>query len=193
MNACSHQKEKLMLHLYGELDSTARKEVEDHLNGCPGCRQESERLFFLQQLLRKSAGTPELSSQEVKTLVTGVKSKLQQARAEKWWRRYLDLGPARLVPMIATACLVIVTAGIVGYLKYHDSNKMNSFSRQQSQAIMVSDQDLEILRNLELLKEMDAIQKLLRVVDINDKGQPQGDANHRTGGMIPHGYHQAVV
>jgi hypothetical protein len=193
MKACSHQRENLMLHLYGELDSTARKEVENHLNGCPGCRQESERLFSLKQLLRKTAATPELTPREVGSLVADVKSKLRHPRAQKWWRRYLDVGPARLVPAIATACLVVITAGLIGYMKYYDADESNQFVQQQAQGIMVSDKELEILQNLDLLKEMDAIQKLSQVVNVNGKGQPQGDINNSTRGMRPYGYRQAVV
>jgi len=193
MKACSHQKENLVLHLYGELDPTARQEVENHLKRCPGCRHEREQLFSLQQMLRKTAGVPDLSPQEVNSLVTEIKAKLKNARTEKWRRRYLDVRPARLMPAIATACLVIITAGIIGYIKYNDTNEINPFFKQQSQGMMVSDTDLEILKNLDLLKEMDAIQKLSRVVDVNDENQPQGDINGSTRGMRPYGYRQVVV
>ena len=193
MKACSHQKENLMLHLYGELDSTARKEVENHLNSCPGCRHERQQLFSLQQMLRETAGVPELSPQEVKALVTDIKSKLKSKRAEQWWRRYLDVRPARLIPVMATACLVIITAGIIGYIKYNDTSELQQFFKQPKQGVVVSDTDLEILENLDLLKEMDAIQKLSRVVDVNDENQPQGDISGSTGGMKPYGNRQAVV
>jgi hypothetical protein len=193
MKACSHQKENLVLHLYGELDPAARKEVENHLDSCPGCRQERVRLHSLQQLLRKTASVPELTPQETRALVTAVKSKLNRPRTEKWWRRYLDVRPARLIPAIATACLVIITAGIIGYVKYNDTNELQLFFKKHPQGLMVSDKDLEILKNLDFLKEMDAIQKLSRVVDVNIENQPQGDINGSTRGMRPYGYRQAVV
>jgi hypothetical protein len=48
---------------------------------------------------------------------------------------------------------------------------------------MLSDKDLEILDNLELLKEMDAIQKLSRVVNPDGETEPLPGLENGTRGM----------
>ena len=53
----------------------------------------------------------------------------------------------------------------------------------EGQELMLSDKDLEILDNLELLKEMDAIQKLSRVVDPNGQTDSQREIESDTRGM----------
>ena len=58
---------------------------------------------------------------------------------------------------------------------------------------MLSDKDLEILDNLELLKEMDAIQKLSRVVDPNGQTDSQREIKSDTRGMRQDAYRQFFV
>ena len=47
VNPCADQKENLILYVYGELDSSAVNELENHLKICEGCLQEKERFIKL--------------------------------------------------------------------------------------------------------------------------------------------------
>ncbi len=49
--------------------------------------------------------------------------------------------------------------------------------------LVLNDSDLEIVKNLELLREMDAIQKLSQVVDLNGKINSQRELDSETRGM----------
>jgi hypothetical protein len=182
-----------MLYVYGELDTTATKAVENHLEICEACRYEAERLLRLLGKLRDSAALPELSAEEVKSLVTNIKRKLNNKHGETWWRRYLDYGPSRMIPAIATACVLIFTAGIIGYVKLSETNEFQLFSRQQKEELILSNGDLELLKNLDFLKELDAIQKLSRVVDLDNDNQSQGEINGNTRGMRLNGYRKVYV
>ena len=193
MGACNHQKENLMLYVYEELDTSTKKAVENHLEICEACRWEAERLLKLLGKLKESAAVPALSAEEVKSLVTNVKRKLNKRHGETWWQRYLDYGPSRMIPAIATACVLIFTAGIIGYVKLSETNGFQLFSRQQKEELILSNGDLEILKNLDFLKEMDAIQKLSRVVDLNNENQSQGEINGNTRGMRLNGYRKVYV
>jgi hypothetical protein len=134
-----------------------------------------------------------LSPKHVKSLVANIKWKLNDRQKEKWWRRYLDFRPARMITAIATACILIIVVGIIGYVKNTDTNEFQPVAGRQNKGVILSDTDLEIVKNLEFLKEMDAIQKLSQVVDFNGDKKPQGELDDETRGMRQDGYRNYFV
>ena len=193
MEACHNNKENLVLYAYGELDSNSGKEIETHLALCESCRYEYQRLLSLLGKIKETVKPPELSPQQVKTLVTNIKWKLKNRKEEKWWQRYSDFKPSRMIPAVATACILIITAGIFGYLKINEVRESQQYADHQSEELMLSDRDLEIVKNLDLLKEMDAIQKLSRVVDLNGDIKPHGEIDTQTRGMKRDAYRTNFV
>ena len=111
----------------------------------------------------------------------------------KWWRRYLDFRPAYMIPAIATACILIIAGGIIGYLDSNDPNEFQPVAVQQNEELILSDKDLEIVKNLEFLKEMDAIQKLSQVVDPDGEINSQGELENETRGMRQDAYRKYFV
>ena len=186
MGACQDQKEKIILYTYNELDAKSGKEVEDHLKICEKCRNEQQRLLKLMEAIKDIVEVPELSPVEVKSLLTNIKG------WEKRWWRHLDLRPSRFVPAAAMACLVVITVGIIGYMKFNAPAEVPMVSRYQNE-IIINDRDLEMLSNLELLKEMDELQKLSQVFDLKDAIKPQGEKNNDTSGMMINGYREEYV
>ena len=193
MEACHNHKKNLVLYAYGELDSSTGKEVENHLTMCEFCRSEYQQLLSLLGNIREAASAPELSPKQVNSLVTNIKWKLKDTKNDKWWRRYLDFRPAHIIPAIATACILIIAAGIIGYVKDKDPNEFQPVVGQQNKELMLSDSDLEIVKNLEFLKEMDAIQKLSQVVDLNSEINSEGELDSETRGMRQDGYRKYFV
>jgi len=193
MEACHNQKKNLVLYVYGELDSNSGKEIENHLARCEFCRSEYQQLLSLLGNIRETVSSPELSPKQVNSLVTHIKWKLKDKQKDKWWRRYLDFRPAHMIPAIATACILIIAAGIIGYVKINDTNELQAVAVQQNEELMLSDTDLEIVKNLEFLKEMDAIQKLSQVVDLNGEINPQGELDNETRGMRQDAYRKYFV
>jgi hypothetical protein len=143
--------------------------------------------------IREAVSSPELSPKQVNSLVTNIKWELKDRQKDKWWRRYLDFRPAHMIPAIATACILIITAGIIGYVKNNDTNEFQPVAGQQNEELMLSDTDLEIVNNLEFLKEMDAIQKLSQVVDLNGEINSQGELDNETRGMRQDAYRKYFV
>lgn len=193
MGVCNNQKENLMLYVYEELDTKAAKAVENHLEICEACRYEADRLSRLLGKIKESSATPELSMEEVESLVINIKRNLNYEHKETWWRRYLDYRPSRMIPAIATACILILTAGLISYVKLSEKNGFQLFSRHQKEELILSNGDLEILKNLDFLKEMDSIQKLSRVVDQNSENPSKGEINGNTRGMRLNGYRKVYV
>ena len=193
MEACHHQKKNIVLFAHGELDSNSGKEIENHLARCTSCRTEYQQLLSLLGNIRETVWSPELSPNQVNSLVTNIKWQLKDRQKEKWWRRYLEFRPAHMIPAIATACILILTAGIIGYLKFNDTNEFQTVAIQQNEESMLSDTDLEIVKNLEFLKEMDAIQKLSQVVDLNGETNSQGEFDNESRGMRQNAYRKYFV
>ena len=193
MEACHNQKKNLVLYVYGELDSNSGKEIENHLARCKFCRSEYQQLLSLLGNIRETVSSPELSPKQVNSLVTHIKWKLKDKQKDKWWRRYLYFRPAHMIPAIATACILIIAAGIIGYVKINDTSEFQPVAAQQNEELMLSDRDLEIVINLEFLKEMNAIQKLSKVVDLNGEINPQGEVDNETRGLRQDAYRNYFV
>jgi hypothetical protein len=143
--------------------------------------------------IKETALSPELSPKQVNSLVTNIKWKLKDRKKDNWWRRYSDFRPAHWIPAIATACILIIAAGIIGYLNNDGTSEFQPVAVQQNKEIMLSDTDLEIVKNLEFLKEMNAIQKLSQVVDLNDEIDSQGELDNETRGMRQDAYRKYYV
>lgn len=193
MEACHNQKENLVLHAHGELDSNIVSEVENHLATCEFCRSEYRQLVSLLGSIKDAATSPELSPKQVNSLITNINWKLNRRQKEKWWRRYLNYSPSRMIPVIAAACILVVIVGIIGYVNINETNQVQTFAGQRNENLMLSDKDLEIVKNLEFLKEMDAIQKLSRVVEPAGEVNSPGEFDEETRGMKQDGHRKYFV
>ena len=193
MEICHKKKKNLVLYAYGELDANSGKEIETHLARCKLCRSEYQQLLSLLGNIKETVSSPELSAKQVNSLVTNINWELKDRKKAKWWRWYLNFRPAQMIPAIATACILIIAAGVIGYLKTNDTNGFRPISGQPSEELILSDTDLEIIRNLEFLKEMEAIQKLSQVVDLTDEINSQGELDNETRGMRQNAYGKFVV
>ena len=193
MQTCEHLKENLTLYVYGELDPVTGRKVENHLENCEGCSQEHRRLLSMLEKVKETKETPGLSPREVKVLVADISRKLNIKQTLPWWRQYLNFRSPRLIPAVATAAVLIITVAIIGYVNLNETNGIAPVSLNQNEELMLSDKDLEILDNLELLREMDAIQKLSRVVDPNGETDSQREIDRETRGMKQDAYRQFLV
>ena len=183
MQACEHLKENLTLYVYGELDPAAGQKVENHLETCEGCRQEHERLSTILTRVKEASMSPQLSPLEARAMATEISRTLKAGTRRTWWRQYLEFMPSRLIPSAAMAGALIITVAVVGYFNLNKTPGIAPVSLNQNEELMLSDKDLEILDNLELLKEMDAIQKLSRVVAPDGESESQRGLDNDTRGM----------
>jgi hypothetical protein len=183
MQACEHLKENLTLYVYGELDPASGRKVANHLEICEGCRHEHERLSTILTKVKEASLSPQLSPLEARAMAADISRRLKSGRRRTWWRQYLEFMPSRLIPAAAMAGALIITVAVVGYLNLNKTPGIAPVSLNQDEELMLSDKDLEILDNLELLKEMDAIQKLSRVVAPDGESELQRGMDNDTRGM----------
>jgi hypothetical protein len=193
MNPCADQKENLMLYVYGEMDSGDVKGLENHLKDCGGCRQERERLVKLLGKIEEATDPPELSPQKVQSLAKKITRTLENEREIKWWHKYLDFRTSRIKPAFAVACILLLTFATVRYLNLENGNDFQTSSSHKDVQLAVSDEDLEILQNLELLKAMETIHKLTNVVDPGDDVQSQRESKHERRRMRRNGFRKAYT
>jgi hypothetical protein len=193
MHACEHLKEKITLHIYGELDPVSRREIEDHLKICESCRQEHKRLSSILTQVRQTRVTPALSPKDARVMVADIRRELANNPGLPWWRKYLDFMPPRFIPAAALAVVMIITVAVIGYVNRSKTEGLPPVSLKQNKELLLSDTDLEILDNLELLKEMDSIQKLSRVVDPDGETEFQPDMDNDTRGMKQDAYRHYLV
>jgi len=167
MKACPNHQETLWLDVYGELDPMKRSVWERHLETCPGCREERQRLLGLLDLVRDEMGAPLLSPKRASTLSWSIKRGLKERRATaRWWKGLLGM-PNRLIPAVAAVSLIIVALGWFAINKVQSPTLLQNLSGLKSEEQMVV-KDLEVIDNLELLEEMDTLRKLVQVVDNRD-------------------------
>jgi hypothetical protein len=179
MQACLNQNKILMLDALGELnDPRMQRDWQDHLQTCDGCRRERARMLNLLGKVKQAGMPPELSAQQADAMAKTVGWKLRNERfapVRETGRRF------RLVPVLATACAIVV-AVVVGY--HFQARHVDPNNEMAMSAEFVPPEDLEIIKYLDLLKDMDTIEKLVHVVDIPDNGPGAEDgAPEETQGM----------
>ena len=178
MQACRHQNEILMLDVLGELnDPQMRRNWEEHLKACEGCRRERSRTLGLLGKVKQAGMPPELPARQADAMAQAIGWRLRNERLAplgETGRRF------RLVPVLATACALIVLV-IGGYeLQQRLSDRGNEMGMS---ADLMPPQDLEIIKHLDLLRDMDTIEKLMHVVDIPDNGHGTEQGTPETQGM----------
>jgi hypothetical protein len=87
---------------------------------------------------------------------------VQRKRGGRSW-----LSPNRLLPALAGVALLVLAVGWFSIKGFHGP-PMVSKSSNQLQEDSVMAKDLDLIKNLKLLEEMDALQKLVQVVDRKD-------------------------
>lgn len=164
MKACQDHQETLLLDVYGELAPAEREAWERHLAGCEGCRHEREKLHKLLLQLKEAMPTPFLAPERAGALADSILRARQTGGEKRWWKGRWWGFPHGLVPAMAAVCLLIL---VFGWFSLRDGKTPSSFQVSKnlhSEQQMIAT-DLEVIQNLELLEEMEVLDKLVRVVD----------------------------
>jgi hypothetical protein len=188
MQTCRNHNETLMLDVLNELtDPRVRRDWEGHLASCSACRVEKARMLHLLWQVRISGRPPELSDAEAQRMAGAVSREIRNRPG-----RVSGSGWSfRLVPALAAACVLIITV-MAGYWL------QDSFFGAGRVADLASEPqleapDLDVVKHLDLLRDMDTIEKLIRIVDIPDNGQAPGEPNPETQGTQPDGNSHGVA
>jgi hypothetical protein len=170
-----------MLDVYGDLNAEARAHLQQHLEICESCRKEKRYLLELIGKTKATLEPPELSAAEAKRMTNAITWKLNHARQLKWWSPIFAYRPSRVIPALVAASILIVIASIIGYNTFTGDHQYHSSANLQAEQL--SPQDLEIIQNLDLLRDMEAIQKLVRAVDPSSTNTPADSSFDDTQGV----------
>lgn len=164
MKTCSDYQEMLLLDVYGELNPLERYAWEKHLGACEHCRKEKEDLVRLLQTIRTALPTPTLSPDKIAEHVRSIHRKLREEADLPWWRKLGFRLPQRLIPALTTACLLLIIVSWFG-LKEFKKFDILSTSHQTISEEQINRNDLEVIENLDFLKEMGDVEKLVKHLD----------------------------
>lgn len=164
MKPCPDRHDTILLSAYGELNPEQQQEWEQHKAACPGCRGDYETLLRLLGRIKESMPVPGLSEKRASSILRSVKQELREDREKaSWWKEWL-VRPNRLVPALATACLVLITFGWFGtnLMESPDQDRDALGPSAENQVVL---KDLEVIKNIEFLEEMETLQELVTVLD----------------------------
>lgn len=112
MKPCPRMQLAITLYHAGELDDSARLQVERHLEGCPACREAAERIG---EIARLAAEAPGLAEEPVAAAAR--RSRLMAALAPQPAVRHLQPLPARPISFqplyVALAAMLLVAFGFL--------------------------------------------------------------------------------
>jgi anti-sigma factor RsiW len=156
-----------MLDIYGELSPEDRPPWEKHLEICENCRQERQRLITLIRLIRKEMRATELSEDDEASLLRSISNHLRSRSSLPWLKRRIWGLPLTPLPALAAAVLLFLGLGLLVLQELDRTPVTQTVVNFESEEQMIV-QQLEILENLDFLKEMETISKLVQVVDHRD-------------------------
>lgn len=180
MNGCTDFKEILFLDIYGELDSESRSKWQFHLSTCAACKQERFRMMRLVENLKEVMSSPPLALGEREGMVRAIRAGMrrrEERRSRPGWWGWLSR-PWRVGPALATACVFAAILSIWSLGSFDSFYGKDRISGKDSLQGMRAE-DEEIIKNLDLLSQMDSVEKLVNTLDEpeEDPAAPEGTSN----------------
>lgn len=192
MQACSNRMEILMMDVHGELDPGDRVDWEHHLETCQGCRRERDRMLNTIREMKEAMKVPELPPERAEALISALRREVGGASKGHWWRKTFFGERVGMIPALATACILFVILGFYGYRMLMVPTELQ-FVRDHSGVGQSMQQDFDVIANLELLRSMDAIEKLVTIVDDKKGRGPADEKRQDTHGMIGNEYEESYA
>ena len=191
MPDCTDRNEQVMLDVYGELDAGARSAWEDHLRTCADCRREKENLTAMLGQVRQAMAPQPLSMQDSTVMVRKVQDRLAGFRLPWGRRQPVKEKRALWIPALATVCVFVLVAIFIGY------ERSGTIDQPVAQRIDISqklpENEEEIVKNLDLLKNFNTLEKLSQVVDDSAGRNPSETHNQGTQGEIRYGHDERTA
>jgi hypothetical protein len=152
--ACKQFEEDLVLYHYDELDGAARDSITEHVKHCAPCRASLDELNGLMPKTVVRDEPPEAFwmdySRELRRKIDAVAEKPSLWRSLTAWLR-----PLPLTAFATCAVVLLALTFTVGKKYWH---KTEAALDDEEVAIMSSNQDLELLKNLEILDALDVLE-----------------------------------
>lgn len=155
---CQEIKKLIPIYLDKELEPKESQQVKEHLSACSACQKEFEAFAESWAMLGE---LDEIRPQP--GFVGRFWTKL--AEEQSWQERILEvvkggLLKQRLVPVLVTACLVVIVGSfsLYHYWQIQGTNQILS---------SLSDEDLAMVENMELVENLDIIEEIDFLEDLD--------------------------
>jgi hypothetical protein len=135
---------------------------------------------------------PLMEAPVANAMVAAIRRKLNTSSRTAWWRPRLGGRPLGWVPALAVCALLIIAVGVVSYQMLNSPARDTALAPDDGQGqVMMA--DMELLKHMDLLLEMDSVQKLVQVIDMADSPAPEQPYRDNTQGNNVHERHNAYV
>jgi hypothetical protein len=177
MSACSHHEETLMLDIFGGLNENRREPWKRHLSGCPDCKAEKDAVTRTLIIAKTTLDAPPLADGEaaamrenvIRDLIGGVKNPQERKQAFFFSRAF--------IPTLASVCVLLLALGFIAS-KFLTGPGIDKSTRLTVSQEKLPVDDIAIINNLDLLSDLDSLNKLARVID---RSQPPSHHNNVQG------------
>lgn len=165
MKACAEYQEIIWMDLYEELKPNLRSRLRRHLAACPACRLERSRMDRVLDAAREGAPGTELAPAAAEAMARSITETLRENGSRHGWRQRLGLGSKMSFSALTAtglALLLLVWGGM--RIDFGGSPVSTDIRLSRTEQTLLQE-DYEVIRHLDLLEEMDTVEKLVQVVD----------------------------
>ncbi|MBZ4658485.1 MAG: hypothetical protein JG766_408 [Desulfacinum sp.] len=183
MAGCRKFRDAAALYAAGALDPGERRAFADHLLGCPSCRNELESWKDFLQEVTQAGSVPSPSPREAARAAARVLRRLEgEAKGERRERRpWLPFRWGGRIWAGAAACALALLLFLGGVL-WHHLETMRPVTIRTAQERVLPPEERELIERLDLLRDLETIEKLVRTVDgERDKGESPSVPGSRQG------------
>ena len=191
MSACLDKEKTLLLDAYEELDPQELAAWEKHIQTCDGCLHEKNRIYKLLRDIKQSIDQPDFNSKMEKILAENITHKVRKKKEAGIKRKKKPGKILWPLPAMAAACIVVLVIGTYSFKIFQTASK-NHYQEDSNLAEMISTEELEIISNLDMLKDMDSISKIVQLVDHSEIDKSFNNTDHDIQGMVRHDYEKHV-
>jgi hypothetical protein len=190
MKSCPEYEEMIVLDAHGELDSSAHAAYETHLETCGACREERLRLLKMLGGVKETLRHPAIPQAQSESLARSVRESLsREHKGAGGWRESFFGRPLRLMPAMASVCVLVIALYIFGLKPVQGPTRIQTEPDSKPWGELKAE-DLEIIKNMDLLKEMDWVQRLVHAIDETDDGTPTSRIHGKTQGNLHYEEHR---
>lgn len=175
MKGCPEYEEFLLLDIHQELDTSSRARWMTHLASCPACKEEALRMRQVVGKVKEHLTPPPLALNAQEGLVRAVcKSVNADGRVVwSWWSLAWAWfsRPWRFSTALVTVCVFAALISLFTLGNFQELLYRNGSSGQEAPQGLASE-EVEIIQNLDLLKQLDSLQRLVQTLDDEPDGDP---------------------